>query len=59
MNLAEAAMQIENICQKRLTSICYEDGSMKKFIVEFIGESKKVFVDLTKSIETKKIIEKF
>jgi len=52
MNLAEAAMQIENICQKRLTSICYEDGSMKKFIVEFIGESKKVFVDLTKSIET-------
>jgi len=59
MNLAEAAAQIENICQKRLTSICYEDGSMKKFIVEFIGENKKVFVDLTKSIEARKIIEKF
>jgi hypothetical protein len=59
MNLAEAIAQIENICQKRLTSICYEDGSMKKFIVEFIGENKKIFVDLTKSIEAKKIIEKF
>jgi len=59
MNLAEAVAQIENICQKRLRSICYEDGSMKKFIVEFIGENKKVFVDLTKLIEARKIIEKF
>ena len=59
MNLAQAVMQIENICKKRLASICYEDGSMKKFIVEFIGENKKVFVDLSKSIDAKKIIDKF
>jgi hypothetical protein len=46
MNLAQAIKQIEQRYGKQVSGIMYEDGSGYKFIVSFVGDTKKYFIKL-------------
>ena len=46
MNLAQAIRRIEEMYNKQVSAIMYEDGSGYKFVVSFIGETKKHYIVL-------------
>ena len=46
MNLAQAVRKIEDMYNKQVSAIMYEDGSGYKFVVSFVGETKQHFIVL-------------